>query len=187
VGSAVAANIASEEANSGSEKEFVPPTEPRPEEDIERLVPDPTKPFELTSGFWVETNRLRLREFLAMLKIVTRGAAMAMGSVRLNTDDEDFMQSMVSLFLFAIPEAEDEAVDFIRMMVKPVKPSGAVFANDDERVQYEQKLTEELDNPELEDMVTIIETVIRREGKDLRSLGKRLSGMLEVARKTGQI
>jgi hypothetical protein len=138
---------------------------------------------ELANGSQVRIKPLKLREFLAMLKIVTRGAAMAMGSVRLDTNDEDFAQSLISLFLFAIPEAEDEAVDFIRLMVEP---AGGPYA-EGEREAAENKLFEDLDNPELEDIVTIVEGVIQREGKDLRALGKRLSTMLEVARKTGQV
>jgi hypothetical protein len=105
-----------------------------------------------------------------------------MGSVRLDTNDEDFAQSLISLFLFAIPEAEDEAVDFIRLMVEPVGP----FA-EGERETAEEKLFGDLENPELEDIVTIVEGVIQREGKDLRALGKRLGTMLEVARKTGTV
>lgn len=163
--------------------EYVPPSTPSPAEDIERLVPDPTAPFALESGTLVRTKPLKLREFLSLLKIVTRGAAMAMGSVSLNTNDEDFMQSMVSLFIFAIPEAEEEACDFIRMMVEPASK----FDSPDAKATAEADLWDELSNPGLEDLITIIETVVRREGKDLRSLGKRLSSMFAVAQKTGQI
>ena len=158
------------------------PAQPTPAEDVQRLLPDPHEPVELINGSRVRIKPLRLREFLAMLKIVTRGAAMAMGSVRLDTNDDDFAQSLISLFLFAIPEAEEEAVDFIRLMVEPVGP----FA-DGEREAAENKLFEDLDNPELEDIVTIVEGVVQREGKDLRALGKRLGTMLEVAKKTGQV
>lgn len=164
------------------EETYEAPAQPKPAEDVQRLLPDPTAPVELVNGSKVRIKPLRLREFLAMLKIVTRGAAMAMGSVRLDTNDEDFAQSLISLFLFAIPEAEDEAVDFIRLMVEPIGP----FA-DGERDAAENKLFEDLDNPELEDIVTIVEGVIQREGKDLRALGKRLGTMLEVARKTGTV
>jgi hypothetical protein len=164
------------------EEAYEAPAQPKPAEDVQRLLPDPSAPVELANGSKVRIKSLKLREFLAMLKIVTRGAAMAMGSVRLDTNDEDFAQSLISLFLFAIPEAEEEAVDFIRLMVEPVGP----FA-DGEREAAEAKLFEDLDNPELEDIVTIVEGVIQREGKDLRALGKRLSAMLEVAKKTGQV
>jgi hypothetical protein len=174
---------ATEEVKPVEEKVYVEPEGPKPEEDIERLLPDPLAPFALESGSLVTTKPLKLREFLGLLKIVTRGAAMAMGSVRLNTDDDDFMQSMVSLFLFAIPEAEEEACDFIRMMVEPAGD----FTTKEARAKAEEALYDELDNPDLNDIITIIETVVRREGKDLRSLGKRLSTMMEFAQKTGQI
>lgn len=164
------------------EEAYEAPQQPKPEEDVQRLVPDPGAPVTLENGSRVIIKPLKLREFLAMLKIVTRGAAMAMGSVRLDTNDEDFAQSLISLFLFAIPEAEDEAVDFIRLMVQPAGP----FAEGEQEAAA-IKLFDDLENPELEDIVTIIEGVIRRDGKDLRALGKRLGGMLEIARKTGQV
>lgn len=164
------------------EDNYEAPKGPTAAEDVQRLTPDPGAPVDLANGTKVRIRPLKLREFLAMLKIVTRGAAMAMGSVRLDTNDEEFAQSLISLFLFAIPEAEDEAVDFIRLMVEPVGP----FA-EGERETAEQALFEYLENPELEDLVTVVEGVVAREGKDLRSLGKRIGKMLEVARKTGQV
>ena len=169
-------------AEKAPETPYEAPQQPTPAEDVQRLVPDPNEPVTLADGTRVRVKPLRLREFLAMLKIVTRGAAMAMGSVRLDTNDEDFAQSLISLFLFAIPEAEDEAVDFIRLMVEPVGP----FA-EGEREAADAKIFEYLNNPELEDLVTVVEAVVQREGKDLRALGKRLGKMLEVARKTGQV
>ena len=48
-------------------------------------------------------------------------------------------------------------------------------------------LLEELDNPDLDDMITILTIIIATEGRDLAALGKRLRSMLSVARKMGQV
>lgn len=162
---------------------FEPPSDPTPDEDIERLLPTPGAPFTLSDGTLVLANELRLKEFLALLKIVTRGAAVALGEVRLNTTDADFSQSLISLFIFAIPEAEEEAADFLRLMVRPVGP----FASPDEEIAARAKLDGLMINPDLEDLFSIIEVVVVTEGKDLRRLGKRLTKALEFAQKTGQV
>ena len=39
-----------------------------------------------------------------------------------------------------------------------------------------------LDNPELEDLVDLIEAIVRREAKDIMALGKRLAAMLKLAK-----
>jgi hypothetical protein len=162
---------------------FEPPADPIPAEDIERLLPGPGEPFALEDGTMVIANELRLKEFLQLLKIVTRGAAIALGEVRLNTNDADFAQSLISLFIFAIPEAEDEAADFLRMMVRPAGP----FPGKDEETAAKNHLNDLMENPDLEDMFSIIEIVITNDGKDLRRLGKRLTSALAFAQKTGQI
>lgn len=157
-------------------------TPPSPAEDIERILPNPGEPFALESGLQVVANPLKLRELLALLKIITRGAAIALGELNFNSTDSNFQQQMISLFIFAIPEAEDEAADFIRLMVRPAGP----FADEDARVAAQIKLDEELLNPSLEDLFSIIEIVIHNEGGDLRRLGKRLMNTIAFAQKTGQ-
>jgi len=124
-----------------------------------------------------------LRELLTALKIVTRGAVMSMGNVRFDANDEAFVQSMIGLFLFAIPEADEEVIEFLRVMLEPAGP----FGSKEERQKAAEDLYEALDNPDLEDVVTVIETVVRRESQDLRGLGKRLQSMMTFAQKTGQI
>jgi hypothetical protein len=163
--------------------DYEPPADPQPAEDVERLLPSPGEPFALSDGTMVVANELRLKEFLGLLKIVTRGAAVALGEVRLDATDEAFSQSLISLFLFAIPEAEEEAADFLRLMVRPAGP----FADRDARNSAESSLDLLMLNPDLEDLFTIIEIVINHEGKDLRRLGKRLGKALEFAQRTGQI
>ena len=166
-----------------AEPPFEPPSDPNPDEDVERLLPSPGEPFPLVDGTQVIANDLRLKEFLGLLKIVTRGAAVALGEVRLNTNDEEFAQSLVSLFIFAIPEAEEEAADFLRMMVRPAGP----FESPEAEARAQADLDALMINPDLEDMFSIIEVVITTEGKDLRRLGKRLGKALEFAQRTGQV
>lgn len=156
---------------------------PEPTEDVERLLPDPNLPFELTDGTMVVARHLKLREFLSMIKIVTRGASMAMGSIPLNVNDENFQQSLIMLFIFAIPEAPDEASDFVRQIVDPAPPEGG-WESPEKQVQASLHLDELMLNPDPEDLISVIETVIRKEGPDIRRLGKRLTDAMALMQRT---
>jgi hypothetical protein len=162
---------------------YDPPDDPTPEEDVERLLPKRGEPFPLESGMRVVINPLKLRGFLAMLKIITRGASVLMGEIRLNTGDEDFMQSMMKLFVFAIPESPDEVSDFLYVMVSPAEK----FDDPEKQAEAQKALAYEFDDPDLGDVITIAEMIIRTEGADLRRLGKRLQSALAFAQKTNAL
>ena len=78
-------------------------------------------------------------------------------------------------------------------MVKPVglvdRRGGAKLNKQDNERNTElwTRVITDLDNPELDDLVTVIEAVVRREADDLVALGKRLGAMFRLAEKTGQI
>ena len=152
-----------------------------PRDEADRLDPQPT-PMVLESGTEFDIAPLKLRQFLRLLRIVTRGAADVLDSANLNFEDpQDFLQTFIGMVLFSIPEAEDETVDFIQSMVVPKGLTGNPAKD---RIAVNDLLAE-LDNPSLEDTVTIVQRIIERESEDLRALGKRLAGMLTVAEKMG--
>lgn len=155
-----------------------------PEKDeITALLETPNGPFELSSGTRVVVRQLKLREFLSLLRIVTRGAAPALGSVSLDFDNPNqFVQSLLGIILFAIPEATEETIEFVQTVVEPadVKSLDAKAA-----MASRESLYEELFNPELEDLINIVAVVVASEGSDLQKLGKRLKTMFGVASKMG--
>ena len=162
------------------------PVEPDPARDeAERLEPENTGPIVLESGTEVEVVPLRLRETMKLLKIVTRGAGSVLEQLMGELDMEDpaaFAQTLGALVIMSIPEAENEAVAFIQAMVVPANKD-ALTAQ--ERVELTQKINNELENPDLNDTISIIERVIRRESEDIRNLGKRISAAFKVAGKVG--
>lgn len=167
--------------------DFVPADEEvtaAPEKDeMERLLEDPSGPFALASGTAFNIRQLRLRELLRLLRIVTRGASMAMPALNFNFENPDeFVQSFLALVVFSIPEAEDETVDFVQSMVDPI-----LTGHEETDARSRLALLNELENPELDDIITIITIIIATEGRDLAALGKRLRSMLSVARKMGQV
>lgn len=156
-------------------------------DEVERLEPEPTGPVILSSGLEVDVVPLKLRETMKLLKIVTRGAGSVleqlMGELDIN-DPVAFAQTLGALILLSIPEAENEVVDFVRSMVIPV---GYNDLSQQEKIDTYRRLAEELDNPELDDVISIVERVIRRESEDIRNLGKRISTAFKLAAKVGEL
>lgn len=150
-------------------------------DELERLDPEPMK-MVLVSGMEFDVQPLKLRQFLALLRIVTRGASgvLSMGGLS-SQDGEDFVRQLLALVLFAVPEAEEETVSFVQSMVKPANLTGDAI-KDQTAIN---ELAIELHNPELEDLVAIIEAIVNREADDLRALGNRLRSMFQVATKMG--
>ena len=191
VGTAVTstANVAVAEPVSLAEQaEAQTPIEPdAPRDEVERVEPSATGPVTLSSGTQVEVVPLKLRETMKLLKIVTRGAGAVleqlMGELDLN-DPVAFAQTLGALVILSIPEAENEVIDFVRSMVIPV---GFSDLSAKERAESFRALAEELDNPELEDVISIVERVIRRESEDIRNLGKRISTAFNLASKVNAL
>lgn len=158
------------------------------ESELDRLAP-PVSEIKLSNGTLVEIERLRTRQFFKLLKILTSGAGALLNDYRLdgNLTAEEFQARLLALVVLAVPEAEEEAMDFLRSMVVPSglktgrQLSSADKAHNDEIIMaYNDAMT----NPELEDTIEIIETIVRNEAADMQRLGKRL---MQMAEKTGQI
>lgn len=134
---------------------------------------------------------LKTRQFFRLLKILTRGAGGFLGSMNLNADGppEVFIQQLLTWTVLSIPEAEEEAIDFIKSMVLPV---GLYSGRNLDKRQREQnqvaidRLAAALDNPELEDTLAIFQAIVTKEGKDIQRLGKKLASMFKLAQQTGQ-
>ena len=141
--------------------------------------------FTLSSGTVVRLERMRTRQLLKLLKIITTGGASLMSQMDFDYKDSgQFVGQLVGLVMFSIPEAENEAIEFIQAMVIPAALSGGDTKQ--ERLRDQETwfaLRRELDNPPLEDLLNIIERIVKTEGPDIQGLGKRLGSMLEIARR----
>jgi hypothetical protein len=158
-------------------------TEAPEDEDISRLDPTPST-FTLASGTEVNVARLKSRQFFKMLRIITHGGSQALGMMNFDASDTDeFVTQLTALVVFAIPESEEETIEFVKSMCEPANLA------EDRKLAEEQRraLRAELDNPELDDLVSVIEVIVRREGADLKALGTRLMAMMKFAQKSGQI
>jgi hypothetical protein len=159
---------------------------------LDALDPIP-ETVKLDSGLTVALEPLRARQFFKLLRIVTHGALPQLRGSLLDLADqstEEMTGRLLAMTLLAVPDAEDETIDFLRSMCKPlglIERRNLNKQDQDRNLVLWAQLDQELDNPDLNDVVTIIEAVIRREAADIQALGKRLAGLLKLADKTGQL
>lgn len=159
--------------------------------DIDVLDP-PSRELELESGLKVNLVPLRTRQLFRLFRIITRGGALgSLLGLSLNSElpEEEFMPQFLGVILVSIPEAEQETIDFLQSMVEPVGLRRTSLTKQDKQhneTLWAQVLTE-LDNPDPLDLVTLIEAMIRVEGKDIQALGKRIKAAWKLAEKTGQL
>lgn len=159
--------------------------------DVEVIVAE-SEFVSLLSGIKVAIQPLKARQFFKLLRIITHGAGGMLLNVQFSGNDtpEEFGAKLLALVGFAIPDAEEEVIDFLLAMVKPAEEkTGRKLSKDEiaENKRLTDELFEELYNPELEDLVTLVEAIVKREAEDLQALGKRLMAMFDLAKKTGQV
>lgn len=159
-----------------------------PETDTEVLLAEDT-PLTLASGTPIKVERLKTRATLALLRILLKGTGDILFSGRLDPSDEDFQQQLVFAVLFSIPEAPDETLSFLRLMVKPgqLRDTGRITKGDESwnEDQWNQ-LGEELEDPELEDLIDIVVQIIKNEGPHIQALGKKLTALAKTMGRSPQ-
>lgn len=150
--------------------------------ELEVLAPvEVTDRVELSDGTELLLNRMKTREVLKLLRIFTHGAGQLLGNI--NWGSDEFGDQLIAVLLIAVPDAEDETIEFIRAMVEPFGidhsrklTKAAKEAND----ALYSDLYDLLDNPELDDLLEILTAIIRNEAPELQSLGKKLRSLIET-------
>lgn len=151
--------------------------------ELDALTAEP-RALALSSGLEIEIERLKTRQLFKFVKIITSGAGGLLSNLNLSSDGDsaEFAGQLLALTLVAIPEAEDEAIDFIRALVRPAGLVLPAKSKKDQATNEElfRQLFVELDNPELDDLITIFEQLISVEAEHVQALGKRLMSVLKV-------
>lgn len=163
-----------------------------PDSELDRI--DPVgEGITLKSGMKGEVTRIRTRQLFRLLKVLTHGAGQMFLQMALdfNAAPDEFGQKLLMTVLISIPDAEQEAIDFVQSIVRPVgihegPPTALSKKQLEQNAELWAQQGRELFNPELDDLVTIFEVVIRQEAGELQALGKRLAGLLPMAQKLGQ-
>lgn len=160
--------------------------------ELDRIDPVPEK-VTLSTGYEVGLQRLKTRQFFRLLKVLTRGVGPAVvQSLDFKDDPDAFGSRLMAITLMAIPEAEQQFIEFLQSMCRPLglhEPDGRALDKKEreENADLITELVDELNNPELEDLLDLAEAIVRREAPEIQALGKRVASLLELAKKTGQL
>lgn len=157
--------------------------------DVETLTSKPST-VTLVSGTEVEVQRLKTIQTFALMKILTAGMAGSIGELLFSSDPDEteeeregsFAIRLIGTMLLAIPEATEETIDFVKSMVSPADLIKTPTSRGDKEFNLARfdALYEELNNPELEDLISIVERVIEVESPNIRALGKRLAVLFKA-------
>jgi hypothetical protein len=160
--------------------------------ELDRIDPQP-ETIKLSTGLQLDVLRMRTRQFFRLLRVLTHGAGPALTQAQLDFtgDAAAFSQKLLTLVVLSIPDAENETVQFLASMSRPTgivdKPASQLSKADAaENQALWDRFNEELHNPELEDLIDLVEVIVRQEAPELQALGKKLQKVFTLFQKTGQ-
>jgi hypothetical protein len=154
--------------------------------DTDAILAEPTK-ITLSSGREVVIQRIKTVQMIRLLRVLTKGVGDAIMDLDFQSDDAEALGKNIGMLaLLSIPEAEGETIDFISSLVEPAD----LIRNPKTKADKEQNqeiLTEffyEMQNPELDDLITIMEIVVKNEAPTALALGKRVAALLQTQKKS---
>jgi hypothetical protein len=158
--------------------------------ELDRIDPEGSR-LKLSFGE-VVVVRLGTRQFFRLLRVLTHGArgGILAGALDFSGNAEEFGTRLMTMLVLSLPDAEQEAIDFLNSIVEPVGIRKGSKLNKADREHNDRLWTElqrDLFNPDPLDTLTIIEAVIAQEQEDLSALGNRLGQLMKLAQRTGQL
>jgi hypothetical protein len=155
--------------------------------DIDILAANPQRLYLPGLDIQIDVEKLRTRQLFKFLRILTVGAGPALADLQINseTNTEELTQQLLAILVISIPEAEDEVIEFLRSMVKPlglIEPERSKADRDANVAKY-QELFEHLDNPEPEDTLALLMHIVKAEAPNMIALGKQIAVLLPSAAK----
>ncbi len=144
----------------------------------------------LVSGQEIRVLPLRTRQLFAFMRILTRDGLPKLLNLDLDTEasGEKFMFQLLGLVVTSVFEAEDETIDFIKAVVEPVglkkNPKDKAAQKHNENLFLE--MFDELENPDPQDLLSILEKLVEEEAGDIQALGKRFVSVVKMAAKMAQ-
>lgn len=166
-------------------------------DELEALDPD-VAGHEMTTGFKIEIVRMQTRQFLRLMKVLTHGAGPRLLSEGLDFEAglEVFAARLAAIIAMSIPDAENETIDFLQSVCQPAGLAGGIYGKQPSQMSKQEiegdnalweRFRKEMFNPDPVDTIDIVDILIRREAEDLQALGKKLSAVMKLATRTGQV
>lgn len=141
-----------------------------PEKDLASLIPQ--LPDTVTvAGVECRVNRVRMRELMLLARVVTRGIGENIGMVEFGGDDVD--SQIMGLLVVAIPEAWEEMLDLLRVLISPVEP----IQDDDVRKAF----AAEMANPDAGVALDAMAVMVKQEVDTFAMLAGKFRVLLSAA------
>lgn len=138
--------------------------------DLEAILPNEGKLD--VEGIDCIVRRLKSREFLQLVRVLTTGLGPSISQINLAGDQEELQGQLIGMILMAIPEAADEFGDFVFSIVEPVNRAD------------KNELREKLQNPELDVLIDVLTIVVVQEAPDFQSLVGKVKAALKLVQGT---
>jgi hypothetical protein len=149
------------------------PDEPERHIDLDAIIPETASI--VVGDITCFVRRLKTREMLGLLRILTHGLGLMMQPMleAVDWDDqENVVGSLGGMFIAAMPEAPNETIAFLKMIVVPV-PTG----DSKEDLAARNIVTASLEDAELDVFFEVIELIVQQEAADLASLAGKVRAM----------
>ena len=131
--------------------------EPEKKPDLEVILPEPGKVT--IDGVECTVRHLKAREFFMLMRVLTQGVGPNLMQIRFQgKTDEDMAGMVTGILLMAIPEALDDFMDLVQHLVEPVD------------VANRSKVKAALENPEIEELLPIVDALILNEKDNFAAL-----------------
>lgn len=135
----------------------------------------------------VYVERLRTRQLFKFLRILTTGAGPALADLEIgaDTDAGELTQQLIAILLISIPEAEDEVMDFLKSMVRPIDLVSPERSKADKEANVAKYLSmyDVMNNPLPGDTFALLFRIVETEAPNMLALGKQIAALLPSAAK----
>lgn len=138
-----------------------------PVEDLDSILPDPTKL--VVAGIPVWIRRLQTRELLLAIRAITAGMGVGLTRIDLTGDLEEQMPVIAGLLITAIPDAPDEFLGLLRAVTVPRETADAKARDD---------LAAIMANPPIDVTMDVLLAILVQEKDDLMALVGKARQML---------
>jgi hypothetical protein len=138
-------------------------------------VLNPSEGQIVVAGVTCTVRRIKLRELLYAIRVLTNGMRGGLAEVEFDQLDQS---AWIGLMMSAIPNAVDEFVDLMNILIRP--PDGVAKA-DLERVQAE------LENPDPDLLLDLVPIVVAQEQQTFELLLGKATRLLESKKKQASV
>lgn len=144
------------------------------DEDLGTILPEPTT---LTiDGIPAQVRRLKSREFLTLMRVITAGLGSGIRDIRLDVNDAEALQSdMMAILFIAVPNSIEDFGQFLSMIVEPREANNKDQANRLDRIMA---------NPEPDVLIDVLGIMVLQEKDDMVALAGKARAWMSQVQKT---